>query len=101
MMTTTFRINVREHFHVSTRPNGVEARTYVLSALKDHDIVELDFDGAHPTPSFADECVGVLCATIGWDAFRQRIRLTNVSDDSRGIIKHVVVKRRHEHPVHA
>ncbi|MGF6903921.1 STAS-like domain-containing protein [Paraburkholderia sp. GAS348] len=101
MTTSTFKICVHEHFRVSTRPNGVDARTYVLNALKDHDIVELDFQDAHPTPSFADECVGVLCATIGWEAFRQRVKLTNVSDDSRGLIKHVIVKRRTEHHAHA
>jgi hypothetical protein len=96
MMTTSFKINVLDSFRLSTRPNGVEARKYVLAALKEHDVVELDFQNVHPSPSFADECVGVLCATIGWSAFRSRVRLMNIPDDSRDLIRHVVAKRRGE-----
>ncbi|WP_196217334.1 STAS-like domain-containing protein [Burkholderia pseudomallei] len=93
-MTTSFKINVRDSFHLSTRPNGIEARKYVLAALKEHDVVELDFQNTHPSPSFADECVGILCATIGWTAFRTRIRLMNIPDDSRDLFRHIVAKRR-------
>jgi hypothetical protein len=101
MTTSTFRICVHDSFHVSTRPNGVAARNYVLNILKDHSVVELDFRDAHPSPSFADECVGVLCATIGWEEFKARVKLTNVPDDSRALMKHVMVKRRNEHHAHA
>ncbi|CAJ0738604.1 STAS-like domain-containing protein [Ralstonia mannitolilytica] len=96
MMTSTFKVVIPSHFKLATRPNGVEARTYVLTVLQDHAAVELDFQGATPTPSFADECIGVLCRTMGWDEFKKRVRLTNVPEGSRPLIKHVVHKRRAE-----
>lgn len=96
MMTSTFKVVIPDRFKLATRPNGVEARTYVLAILDAHTTVELDFKGATPTPSFADECIGVLCRTMGWDEFKKRVRLTNVPDSSRPLIKHVVHRRRAE-----
>lgn len=97
-MISTFRVAIPERFKLATRPNGVEARSYILHALDEHELVELDFMGAHLSPSFADECVGILCQIIGWDAFRSRIRLFNVPDDSKSLIKHVVARRRSQEP---
>ncbi|OXS89580.1 hypothetical protein PAP18089_01630 [Pandoraea apista] len=93
-MTSLFRVAVPERFKLATRPNGVEARNFVLQTLKDYDSIELDFMGAHLSPSFADECVGILCQILGWEAFKTRIRLANVSDDSKSLIRHVVGRRR-------
>lgn len=101
MTTSIFRVAVPEQFKLATRPNGVEARTYVLHVLHSHSEVELDFLGMTPSPSFADECVGILCRTLGWDEFRRRVHLKNVPEESRSLIKHVVLKRRGEHAVPA
>lgn len=98
-MTSTFRVAIPERFKLATRPNGVEARNFVLHALEEHDFVELDFMGVHLSPSFADECVGILCQVIGWDAFRSRVRLYNVADDSKSLIRHVVARRRSQEHV--
>lgn len=96
MTSSSFRVAIPEQFKLATRPNGVEARTYVLSVLHSHASVELDFLGVTPTPSFADECIGILCRTLGWDEFKKRIRLSNVPEESKSLIKHVVHKRRAE-----
>lgn len=45
MMTSTFKVVIPDRFKLATRPNGVEARTYVLMVLKAHAAVELDFQG--------------------------------------------------------
>ncbi|MFY1903911.1 STAS-like domain-containing protein [Achromobacter dolens] len=97
MMTTSiFKISVSEQFKLATRPNGAEARHFVMQMLEEHDEVELDFSGSDPTPSFADECIGILCRNIGWDSFRARIHITNVSESSRSLLKHVLTRRRGE-----
>lgn len=96
MMTSTFKIIVSNEFKLATRPQGIAAREMVLDVLKKYEKVELDFSGAEPTPSFADECLGVLCKAIGWDSFKQRITLSNISDDSRSLFKVVLSRRRSE-----
>ena len=63
MTTSIFKISVSDQFKLATRPNGAEARHFVMQMLEEHDEVELDF-GSDPTPSFADECIGILCRNI-------------------------------------
>lgn len=96
MTTSIFRINVSESFSLATRPNGAAARSALLRALDTYDVVELDFAESNPTPSFADECLGITCKEIGWDTFRQRIKILNVTDASRSLFKHVLSRRRAE-----
>lgn len=95
MTTSIFKISVSDQFKLATRPNRAEARHFVMQMLEEHDEVELDF-GSDPTPSFADECIGILCRNIGWDSFRARIHITNVSESSRSLLKHVLTRRRGE-----
>ncbi|MBV2180920.1 MAG: STAS-like domain-containing protein [Castellaniella sp.] len=92
-MTSTFKITVPERFKLATRPNGIVAREEVLRVLEKYDLVELDFAGADPTPSFVDECLGILCKTIGLKAFRDRVKISNLTDSSRSLFK-VVISRR-------
>lgn len=99
-MTSTFRINVPDRFKLATRPNGIVAREAVLQALEQYDLVELDFAGADPTPSFADECLGVLCKTMGWQSFRQRVKVRNLTESSRSLFKLVISRRRSEVVAH-
>lgn len=93
MMISIFRIGIATKFQLATRPNGVEARRSIMSALEEHEVVELDFINAFPSPSFADECVGVLCQTMGTSAFKERVKLTNVSDEVRPLLRHVLSRR--------
>lgn len=95
-MTSTFKITIPESFKLATRPNGVVAREAVLRALEKYDQVELDFAGSDPTPSFADECLGILCKTIGWERFKQQLKFSNVTDSSRALFKLVIARRRAE-----
>jgi len=96
MTTSTFKICISKQFKLATRPNGVEARTVLSGLLQKHDVLELDFQDASPTPSFADECLGGLCRQLGLSAFKERVRLTNVSDEIKPLIRHVVLTRSSE-----
>lgn len=97
-MTTisTFRINVPQEFKLATRPQGVAARKVLLEALKQHGEIELDFAGSEPTPSFADECVGVLCRTVGWERFRHDVHFANLTEATKSLLRVVIQKRRRE-----
>ncbi len=93
-MTSTFKINVNEiAVELSTRPVGAKARESILNFLKRYDEVEIDFHYNSLTPSFADECIGRLAATIGLDEFKKRIKLKNIDESTRPLVKHVVLKR--------
>jgi hypothetical protein len=81
---------------MATRPHGIVARQFILDALLANDGVELDFENSSPTPSFADECIGVLASTLGLGTFKSRVRLANVPEPSKILIKHVVLRRTRE-----
>lgn len=93
-MTSTFNIDIDEvASELTTRPVGAKARRELLSYLNDHAIIEIDFHNKSLTPSFADECIGQLAAAIGLNDFKSRVRLTNVDEASRPLIKHVILTR--------
>lgn len=96
MTISTFKICISQQFKLATRPNGVEARTVLSGLLQTHDVLELDFRDASPTPSFADECLGGLCRILGLPAFKQRVRLTNVPEEIKPLIRRVVLTRSAE-----
>ncbi len=96
MTTSTFKICISEHFRLATRPNGVEALLFISDALVTHEVLELDFSGANPTPSFADECLGGLCKSLGLTAYKRRVKLTNVADEVKPLIRRVVLTRAAE-----
>ena len=98
MTTSTgiFRIAIRSRFPLATRLNGREARDFVLACLREHEVVVLDFEHFAPSPSFADECVGRLAQTIGLGSFKSRIRMANVPEPAKPLIKHVVLRRTRE-----
>ncbi|WP_170845191.1 STAS-like domain-containing protein [Chitinasiproducens palmae] len=93
MTTSAFRVVVQDSFKLSTRPHGAAARSYLLEKLTEHDVVVIDFEGVDPSPSFADECVGMLCKILGVETFKRRVRLVNLSDTARTIVRHVVATR--------
>ncbi|HJV80164.1 STAS-like domain-containing protein [Noviherbaspirillum sp.] len=94
MMTSTFSVKVTDIApDLSTRPVGIQARERLLQMLQDYDSVEVDFLSLSLTPSFADECIGRLAAEIGLNEFKKRVKLTNVSESSKPLVKHVILTR--------
>ncbi|MGY4828207.1 STAS-like domain-containing protein [Sphaerotilaceae bacterium SBD11-9] len=55
-------------------------------------MVEIDFAGVSLTPSFADEFVGGIAASLGSSEFLARIKLSNVSEDSKSLIRYVMAR---------
>lgn len=91
---TSFEIVVASTFRsLSTRENGAQARQTVIEALATHQVVTLNFLGAHPSPSFADELIGRLASDLGESIFRQRMRITGIGDAERSLFQYVVSQR--------
>ncbi len=93
-MTTTFKIVIHDRFKTATRPNGVSARQFILKKFEDYEKIDLDFTNENPTPSFVDECIGLLICELGWSEFKQRVQITNPSDSARSLIKLVISRRK-------
>lgn len=80
---------------LSSRECGALARAKLLEALSvDEAVVVVDFGLRSMSPSFADECIGVLVQCVGFSAFKQRVRMKNVSPSAQILIKHVISKRK-------
>ena len=93
-MTSTFSIDIDDvASELTTRPVGAKARQELLNFLEEHGSIEIDFHNKSLTPSFADECIGQLAASIGLADFKSRVRLTNVSEAVRPLVKHVILSR--------
>jgi len=78
---------------LTTRPIGIQARERLIQVLEDYDMIEVDFLNRSLTPSFADECIGRLAAIIGLSEFKKRVKLINVSESTRPLVKHVILAR--------
>jgi hypothetical protein len=93
-MTSTSRIHIRQEFApLSTRESGERARAAVEDVLHREPAVILDFAGAQPTPSFADELLGHLILRLGSDRFRAQVKLENVEDDVRPLLQTILYRR--------
>jgi hypothetical protein len=79
--------------NLTTRPVGIQARERLIQALNDYDFVEIDFLGKSLTPSFADECIGQLAAALGIQEFQKRVKMKNIHESTRPLIKHVILAR--------
>ena len=78
---------------LATRKTGQCAREKLIEHLSSHSCITLDFEETSISPSFADEFIGILAKDMGFDKFKQHVKLVNVSDSSKAIIKHVLSKR--------
>ena len=93
-MISIFSIDIDDiASELTTRPVGAQARTRLLDMLHDHDSIDIDFHHKSITPSFADECIGQLAALIGLHDFKNRVKLSNLSEASRPLIRHVILTR--------
>ncbi|WP_234639405.1 STAS-like domain-containing protein [Delftia tsuruhatensis] len=94
MTTSTFEFHMGKlETKMATRPNGQAFLEDVLVALSLYEEVVIDFADRAPTPSFADQCLGSLAAQLGLTAFKQRVKLKNVSPSARPLVKHVILSR--------
>lgn len=84
---------VHEFGRLATRAAGAEARGYISKALKTCRIVQIDMIGMNVSPSFADECFGLLAAELGLEEYGRRVRLINVPEAAQDLIRHVVYRR--------
>ena len=93
MMTSIFRLELPEHFSgMATREMGNVALCEMLKALDEVETLELDFAHQEPTPSFADQAVGNLAKKLGFDEFRRRVKLLNLPESARPLLRHVIAK---------
>lgn len=94
MMTSSINVDILDiAADLTTRPVGAQARRRLLDLLDEHEAVEIDFHQKSLTPSFADECIGQLAAKLGMSNFRSRVKLLNVGESSRPLIRHVILTR--------
>lgn len=99
MMTSLVNVDILDiASDLTTRPVGAAARKHLLDLLEEHEAVEIDFHDRSLTPSFADECIGQLAAKIGLSSFRSRVKLLNVGESSRPLVRHVILTRCNSHP---
>lgn len=92
MSSSEFKV-ISDFHLLSTREGGASARNNVLCALETSAVVTLDFTGARPSPSFADELVGGLASKLGRDAFLRRVRIIGIDDAVRALLNHIVATR--------
>jgi hypothetical protein len=95
MEMTTLTFNLHElKLPTATRPNGQELFNHISSALANPSSnVIIDFEDSTPTPSFVDQSIGTLVKTLGLERFKSRVKLINVSDEIKPLIRYVVLTR--------
>lgn len=94
MMTSTSKIVLSDAFPgMATRSIGDEALSAMLRCLQETDVLELDFGGASPSPSFADQAIGGLAATLGINEFRRRIKIRNAPPSATPLLRLVILQK--------
>jgi hypothetical protein len=90
-----FLVKISEHFDtLSSRGLGEKARTELLSKINEEGItVTLDFNFESLSPSFADEFIGIVAFNLGLANFKKKIKMINLNESSKSIIKHVIGRR--------
>lgn len=80
-----------------SRDVGRAIRQKIIEFEKEADIdavIVIDFDGVDVlTPSFVDECLGRLVASIGLEHFRERFKIHADRSDWKALINSVVRNR--------
>ena len=94
MTTSISKIKVTDiASELSTRPVGIQARLKLIQALEEFESIEIDFMNRSLTPSFADECIGRLASFLGLDQFKSRVKLSNLTESTKPLVKHVILTR--------
>ena len=77
-----------------TRQEGSQVRSRILNLLEKNEVIFVDFAGIELiTPSFADECLGMLAVRLGGDAFKARVRLRGAAKGTKHLIAVVLANR--------
>ncbi len=93
-MTTLCEVGaVREFGRLATRPAGERARQFIAEILTRCEVLQIDMAGMNVSPSFADECFGLLAEELGISEFRKRIRFVNIQEAAQHLILHVIYRR--------
>lgn len=80
---------------LKTRFLGERLRSEIATALEDGEEVRIDFSRiAGMSHSFADECFGDLFSEFGADLFRTRLKLGNMDDSVKSVLRLVFADRR-------
>ena len=93
--STIFSIDLG-NVKMASRTSGQQALERVLAALQRHDKIALDFGHRPATPSFVDQCMGGLITQLGAGALLQRVKLVNVAESERALIRHVLARRQQQ-----
>ena len=93
MMTSFKFVVLDEAPNTATRPNGAAARSKVMHLLNDVDTVVIDLHDIVLTPSFADEFLGGLLGMLGESRFRSAVRLENVPESAKPLLRNVFHRR--------
>lgn len=76
------------------RKTAKDLKQKVLDALELNESVIINFDGVESvSSSFVDELIAKLYVQIGSDTFKNKIKMTNVNDYSKQIIKAAIRDR--------
>ncbi len=78
---------------LTSRSEGANARDLILDVIKKHGVVLVDINNEKLTPSFADECFGVIAESFGLENFKKKVKLINVTPNVSTLVKHVVIRR--------
>jgi hypothetical protein len=93
MMNCFFKLD-NDFETLSSRKGGEIARARLVEQLNSSsERITFDLSWKSLSPSFADECFGIIVKTIGITSFTKRVTFINVNDAAKSIIKHVVHKR--------
>lgn len=92
--STIFSIDLG-NVKMASRTSGQQALERALAALRSHDKIALDFGHRTATPSFVDQCMGGLITHLG-AALLQRVKLVNVAESERALIRHVLARRQQQ-----
>jgi hypothetical protein len=84
---------VQEFGRLATRAAGADARRFISDALKKCEVVRINMIGMNVSPSFADECFGLLAAELGLEQYGRRVQLINVPEAAEDLIRLVVYRR--------
>lgn len=90
-MSFLIKLSVKDT--LSSRTGGASVRAEILSHLSEGKSVEVDFGHLPMSPSFADECLAILVHEIGVERFKKLVKIKNLNETSKRLVKHVVTKR--------
>ena len=91
---TSIKIIIKEMFpNISSRDEGALLRNTILQHLESEGSVILDFTDAAITLSFADEGLGLLCQHLSMQAFKEQVKMVNLSPTNKSLIVRVIGNR--------